>query len=138
MQPYPAIEVPVGMKLNTPVALVKEELLATALELYDNAPDLQRFQEPDMGGVRDALRFGAAFRPVIERLIAELRGLQLQLRLGRAHASVAALQVYALAKGVAQARPGVQYDGQLDTLKHQVTSPPRKNRRPAPTSPEKP
>jgi hypothetical protein len=132
----PAIEVPVGMKLNTPVALVKDELLATALGLYENAPDLQRFQEPDMAAVRDALRFGAAFRPVIERLTAELRSLQLQLRLRRAQASAAALQVYALAKGVAQATPGVQYDAQLDILKHQVTAPPRKKRRPT-TSSEK-
>jgi hypothetical protein len=122
----PAQEVPVGLKLNTPFAMVKEQFLASAAGMFDNSAELQLFQGPDMGAVRDALQYADAFRPVMEKLMTAIRHIQLQIRYRKVQASAAALQVYNLAKGVSQATPGVQFDSHLKSLKSQVTSPRKK------------
>jgi len=129
----PAIEVPVGVKLNTPFAMVKEEFLSSASGMYNDSPDLQSVRGPDMATVRDSLQFAEAFRPVLVRLEAEARHLKLQLKLRRVRASAAALQVYGLAKGVSQATEAGQLDSHLDTLKRQVT--PRRKKKAAKPSP---
>jgi len=126
----PTIEVPIGLKPSSRFAMVKEEFLATASGMYEGSPELQSVEGPDVAALREALQFAQAFRPVMQRLLNEVRHLELQVRARKVKASAAALQLYHLAKGVAQATPGVHLDVPLDLLKHQLSGP-RKRKAPA-------
>jgi hypothetical protein len=82
---------------NVPV-----EFIATAIAAVEANPELQGTGNFDVTEARDALQFIDAFRPMADRLNAAAQDVTFSIDSRRANVSNGALQIYAIAKGVAR------------------------------------
>jgi len=82
---------------NVPV-----EFIATAIAAVEANPQLQGTGNFDVSEARDALQFIDAFRPMADRLNAAARNVTFSIDSRRANVANGALQIYAIAKGVAR------------------------------------
>jgi hypothetical protein len=81
---------------------VSLEFLATAIAAVEQTPELQAVNKMDVTAAKDALQFIEAFRPVLDKLSAFARALKDTMDTRRANLCADALQIYAIAKGVAR------------------------------------
>jgi hypothetical protein len=97
MEPHPSTTGFVRRHQNVPL-----EFIATAIASVEANPALQGAGILDVTEARDSLQFIDAFRPMADRLNAAAASLTFSIDTRRANASTSALQVYAVAKGVAR------------------------------------
>jgi len=81
---------------------VSDAFLATVLSAVSQTPELQAVNKLDVVAARDALQFIDAFRPVLDKISAVASSLRFTLDSERAVLVADALQIYAIAKGVAR------------------------------------
>jgi hypothetical protein len=117
----PTVDVPSDMTLDTRLAILKDDFIATAVGMYDGSSDLQKFPAIDLTDARDTLQYMDAYRPVILLLENQIRHLKMQFKVRKQRAAENALLVYQLAKTVSRATPGVDLDAHLGTLKRQLS-----------------
>lgn len=81
---------------------VPTEFLATAIAAVEQTPELQGAGKLDVAAARATLQFIEAFRPVQDKVTAFANSLRFIMASGKASLAADALQVYAIAKGVAR------------------------------------
>jgi phosphoenolpyruvate carboxylase len=98
VEPHPSTTGFVRTHQNVPI-----EFIATAIAAVEANPELQGPGSFNVTEARDALQFIDAFRPMKDRLNAAARNLSFSIDTRKANAATGALQVYAVAKGIARA-----------------------------------
>jgi len=83
--------------LNVPLVF-----LATAIHTVEQTPELQLLNKLDPVAARDALQFIEAFRPVLDKVTAFQQSLEFTVNSKRSLLTADALQIYAIAKGLAR------------------------------------
>ena len=83
--------------LNVPIPF-----LATAIYTVEQTPELQLLNKLDPVAARDALQFIEAFRPVLDKATAFQQSLEFTVNSKRSQLTADALQIYAIAKGLAR------------------------------------
>jgi hypothetical protein len=96
VEPHPSTTGFVRTHQNVPL-----EFIATAIAAVEANPEMLVTANFDATAARDALQFMDAFRPMADRLNAAAKNLTFSIDTRRANVSTGALQVYAVAKGVA-------------------------------------
>jgi len=81
---------------------VSLEFLAGVIAAVEQSPELQSVNKMDVVAARDALQFIEAFQQVLDKLNAFARALKDTMNTRRANLTADALQIYAIAKGVAR------------------------------------
>ncbi len=81
---------------------VPTEFLGTAIAGVERTPELQGAGRLDVPAARATLQFIEAFRPVQDKVTAFANSLKFTMDSGKASLAADALQVYAIAKGVAR------------------------------------
>jgi len=97
VEAHPDTTVFVNRHQNVPL-----QFIATAVAAVEANPELHGTSSFDVTEARDALQFIDAFRPMEDRLRAAMQNLAFSIGSRKANAAIGALQVYAVAKGVAR------------------------------------
>jgi hypothetical protein len=115
VEPHPSTTEFVRTHQNVPL-----EFIATAIAAVEANPALQATANFDVTAARDALQFMDAFRPMADLLTAAARNLTFSIDTRRANASTGALQVYAVAKGVARVPQNTSVAAHVSNLKRDL------------------
>ncbi|HSY49112.1 MAG TPA: hypothetical protein VLC46_09900 [Thermoanaerobaculia bacterium] len=97
VEAHPDTKAFVNRHLNVPL-----QFIATAVAAVEANPTLQGTSSFDVTEARDALQFIDAFRPMEDKLRDAMQNLGFSMDSRKANAAIGALQVYAIAKGVAR------------------------------------
>jgi hypothetical protein len=138
VEPHPSTTGFVRSHQNVPL-----QFIATAIAEVEANPALQGAGIFDVTEARDALQFIDAFRPMADRLNAAAKNLTFSIDTRRANASTGALQVYAVAKGVARVPQNTAVASHVGNLKRDLGKARGTNRKkvtptpdPVPTAPK--
>lgn len=115
---------------------VPANFIATAATAVVAAPVLQSVSKFDVDEARDVLQFLEAFRPVVDQI--EALGVDVKFTMDSRKATVAAdaLQIYAIAKGVARDPSSAALLAHVNNMKRDLgrTRPKTREKAPAPSS----
>lgn len=129
---HPATKTFVRRRQAVPLAFI-----ATAVAAVDANPELQSVPGFDVTQVRDSLQYIDAFRPMVDRLAAAKENLSFNIESRRANAGDGALQLYAVAKGIARSPKSTTVGSHVGNLKRDLGRTGRGGRKkppaPAPT-----
>ena len=81
---------------------VSTEFLATAIAVVEQVPELLNADRLDIPAARDTLQFIEAFRPVVDKVVSFAKSLSDTMNSRKATLAADALQIYAIAKGLAR------------------------------------
>lgn len=115
VEPHPSTTGFVRTHQNVPLQFV-----ATAIAAVEANPELQGPGSLNVTEARDALQFIDAFRPMKDRLNAAANSLTFSIDTRRANAVTGALQVYAVAKGIARAPQSTTVASHVSNLKRDL------------------
>jgi hypothetical protein len=115
VEPHPSTTGFVRSHQNVPL-----QFIATAIAAVEANPELQATANFDVTEARDALQFIDAFRPMADRLNAAAENLTFSIDTRRANVSAGALQVYAVAKGVARVPQNTAVASHVGNLKRDL------------------
>lgn len=99
---------------------VPTEFLATAIAAVEQTPELQAVNKFDVVAARDALQFIEAFRPVLDKMAALTDSLRFTISGRKATVAADALQIYAIAKGVARDPGATNAHSHVQNLKRDL------------------
>jgi hypothetical protein len=128
VEPHPSTTGFVRTHQNVPL-----EFIATAIAAVEANPELQGPGSFNVTEARDTLQFIDAFRPMKDRLNAAARNLSFSIDTRRANAATGALQVYAVAKGIARAPQSTTVASHVSNLKRDLGRAGRGGRKKTPT-----
>ncbi len=95
---------------------VNGKFIETVVAGVDSSPDLQALNKFDLAGAQDMLQFRAAFRPLVDQLLALSRDLLFTMDARQAKVGDQALQMYYLAKGLGRDIGGADILGLAENM----------------------
>lgn len=115
---------------------VPVDFISTAVTTVEATPELQSVNKFDVTEARDVLQFLDAFRPVVDQLEALRVDLKFTMDSRKAAVAADALQIYAIAKGVARDPSSAALLAHVNNMKRDLgrTRPKTREKAPAPTS----
>lgn len=108
--------------------------LVTAIAAVEQTPELQIIKQFDVAATRDAIQFNEAFRPVYDKMTAFANSINFTMSSLKANVAADALQIYAIAKGLARDPGAGNVRSHVQNLKRDLgrSGKPRGAKQPAP------
>ncbi len=130
---HPATKAFVRRRQNVPIAFI-----ATAIAAVDANPELQGIPGFDVTDARDSLQYIDAFRPMVDLLSAAKENLAFNIESRRANAGDGALQLYAVAKGIARSPRTTTVASHVSNLRRDLGKAGKGGKKKAPPTPGTP
>jgi hypothetical protein len=99
---------------------IPDPFLATAIATVEQTPLLQGLKKLNVPDGHDTLQFIAAFKPVLDKLMAFAKALQFTLGSRKATLAAIALQVYDISKGLARDAGSAEIEAHVANMKRDL------------------